>query len=268
MASRNASFHEGVLAGVLFGPVKFAFALTLAFVAILLLAWTIDWVFVFKVWPEGVDRLKAILAADLALGIELATRQGVVPGAITGTANFLYGVVFRVTGIHDMGLRFAEGAALSMPDTIVRNTYIANREAIEVAMIGTQLLGVRLATLALMLPLLVLIYVVARGRRTDSACDPPCVRGKRVGEPISPSKASADRGGGHGCPHCPAFAGSHGLRTVWSAARRRCRRPCATAVGVLQEAPLTTSAPSVCCWPWWIPLSPVGRVGDAPDFGV
>lgn len=60
-----------------------------------------------------------------------------------------------------MGLRFAEGAALSIPDTIVRNSYIANRDAIEVAMIGTQLLGVRLATLALMLPLLLLIYVIA-----------------------------------------------------------------------------------------------------------
>lgn len=161
MASRNASFHEGVLVGVLFGPLKFAVALALALVAILVLAWTIDWVFVFKVWPEGIEQLRSILAADLARGIDFATRQGGVPGAITGTANFLYGAVFRATGIHDMGLRFAEGAALSIPDTIMRNSYIANRDAIEVAMIGTQLLGVRLATLALMLPLLVLIYVVA-----------------------------------------------------------------------------------------------------------
>lgn len=161
MASRNASFHEGVLVGVLIGPLKFAFALALAFVAILALAWTMDWVFVFKVWPEGIERLRNILAVDLARGIDLAARQGGAPGTITGTANFLYGVVFRATGIHDMGLRFAEGAALSIPDTIVRNSYIANRDAIEVAMIGTQLLGVRLATLALMLPLFILIYVVA-----------------------------------------------------------------------------------------------------------
>lgn len=161
MASRNASFHEGVLTGVLFGPLKFAFALALAFVMILVLAWTLDWVFVFKVWPEGIERLRSILAADLAHGIAFATWQGGVPGAITGTANFLYGAVFRATGIHDMGLRFAEGAALSIPDTIMRNSYISNHDAIEIAMIGTQLLGVRLATLALMLPLLGLIYVVA-----------------------------------------------------------------------------------------------------------
>ena len=161
VASRNASFHEGVLAGVLFAPLKFAFALALAIVAILVLAWTIDWVFVFKVWPEGVERLKTILAIELASGIDLATRQGGTPGAITGTANALYGVVFRATGIHDMGLRFAEGASLSIPDTVVRNSYIANRDSIEVAMIGTQLLGVRLETLALLLPLLVLIYVAA-----------------------------------------------------------------------------------------------------------
>jgi hypothetical protein len=64
---------------------------------------------VFKVWPEGVGRLKGILAADLARALELAEWQGGVPSAVTGTANFLYGLVFGVTGIHDMGLRFAQG---------------------------------------------------------------------------------------------------------------------------------------------------------------
>jgi integrating conjugative element membrane protein (TIGR03747 family) len=84
-----------------------------------------------------------------------------VPSVVTGTANFLYGLVFGVTGIHDMGLRFAEGAALSIPDTIVRNSYLANIDAIEVAMIGTQLLGVRLVPLAMMAPLLMLVYLIA-----------------------------------------------------------------------------------------------------------
>ena len=161
MASRNASFHEGVFAGALLAPLKIGFLLILGLVGIVVVAWIVDWTFVFKVWPEGVGRLKTILEADLARGVELAEWQGGIPSVVTGTANFVYGLVFGVTGIHDMGLRFAQGAALSIPDTIVRNTYLANREAIEVAMIGTQLLGVRLATLGMMAPLLVLVYLIA-----------------------------------------------------------------------------------------------------------
>ena len=161
MASRNASFHESGIAGALLAPLKLAFALTLTFIGILVVAWIVDWIFVFKFWPDGIDRLRSILSADLAHARELAAWQGGAPGVVTGTANFLYGLVFRFTGIHDMGMRFAEGASLSIPDTIVRNTYMANRDVIEVAMIGTQLLGVRLATLALIAPLLVLVYLVA-----------------------------------------------------------------------------------------------------------
>jgi integrating conjugative element membrane protein (TIGR03747 family) len=43
----------------------------------------------------------------------------------------------------------------------VRKTYIANFEAIQVAMVGTQLFGVRLATLAMVLPLFALVFSVA-----------------------------------------------------------------------------------------------------------
>lgn len=161
MASRNASFQEGVVAGVLLAPLKVAFILLLGLLGIVVAGWIVDWTFVFKVWPDGIDRLKGILAADLARALELAMWQGGVPKAVTGTANFLYGLVFGVTGIHDMGIRFAQGTALSIPDTIVRNSYLANMDAIEVAMIGTQLLGVRLATLAMMSPLVVLVYLVA-----------------------------------------------------------------------------------------------------------
>ena len=161
MASRNASFNEGVVAGALLAPLNLVFMLLLGLMGIVVVTWIVDWTFVFKVWPEGVGRLKRILAADIARGIELAEGQGGMPSAVTGTANFLYGLVFGVTGIHDMGLRFAQGAALSIPDTIVRNSYLANTEAIEVSMIGTQLLGVRLATLAMMAPLVVMVYLVA-----------------------------------------------------------------------------------------------------------
>ena len=48
MASRNASFHEGVLAEVMLSPLKLVFTLGLGIIAVLLLAWAIDWVFVFK----------------------------------------------------------------------------------------------------------------------------------------------------------------------------------------------------------------------------
>ena len=161
MASRNASFHEGVVADALLAPLKIGFVLLLGLLGIVVVAWIVDWTFVFKVWPEGVERLKGILAADLARGIKLAEWQGGAPRVVTGTANFLYGLVFVVTGIHDMGLRFAQGTALSIPDTIVRNSYLSNIDAIEVAMIGTQLLGVRLATLGMMAPLLVLVYLVS-----------------------------------------------------------------------------------------------------------
>lgn len=43
---------------------------------------------------------------------------------------------------------------------MVRRSYLANREAIETAMVGTQLLGVRFAILLRFLPLLLLLYVV------------------------------------------------------------------------------------------------------------
>jgi integrating conjugative element membrane protein (TIGR03747 family) len=161
LASRNASFNESVVAGALLAPLNLVFVLLLGLVGIVVVTWIVDWTFVFKVWPEGVGRLKGILAADLARTIELAEWQNGVSKAVTGTANFLYGLVFGVTGIHDMGIRFAQGAALSIPDTIVRTAYLANIDAIEVAMIGTQLLGVRLVTLAMMAPLLVLVYLVA-----------------------------------------------------------------------------------------------------------
>jgi len=160
VASKNTSFHDGALAGVLLSPLKLAFSVGLGLVAILLVAWSIDWVCVSRVWPDGVDRLHSLLAADLGHGIALAARQGRGAGEITGPANLLYGLVFEVTGIHDMGLRFAEPSALSIPDTVVRRSYLANREAIETAMVGTQLLGVRFAAFMRFLPLLLLLYAV------------------------------------------------------------------------------------------------------------
>jgi hypothetical protein len=153
--------YESGIAAVVFRPLNVAFAWLLAGVATLVLAWIVDWTFVSWVWPEGVERLREVLAIDLARGIELARRQGGTEAAITDTANAFYRLVFQTTGIHQMGLRFGEAGTLSIPDTIVRRAYVANGEAIEVAMIGTQLFGVRLATIARLIPLLVLGYLIA-----------------------------------------------------------------------------------------------------------
>ncbi len=151
MVSRNTSFHEGALARVLLAPFKLGFALTLGLAGLLLVAWTVDWMFVAHVWPGRVDGLRTLL---------IEARQGGSASAVTAPANALYGLVFEATGLHEMGQRFAEGAPMSIPDTVVRSTWIARQEAIEVAMIGTQLLGLRAGILVRFLPLLVLLYGV------------------------------------------------------------------------------------------------------------
>jgi hypothetical protein len=148
------------LAGVLLSPLRLAFSLALGLVALLLCGWIVDWVFVFKVWPHGTERLRVLLAHDLAGGIALATQQGAGAGVITAPANALYSIVFEATGIHDMGRQFANGSVLSIPDTMLRRSYVSHRESIEAAMVGTQLLGVRAAILARFAPLLLLLYAV------------------------------------------------------------------------------------------------------------
>ena len=152
VSSRNAAFHDGALAGVLLSPLKLAFSL--AWVgALLLCAWIVDWDVRVQGLAAG-DRAPArLLAHDLAGGIALAARQGAGAGVITAPANALYSIVFEATGIHDMGTQFANGSALSIPDTIMRRSYVSHRESIEAAMVGTQLLGVRAAILARFAPL-------------------------------------------------------------------------------------------------------------------
>jgi len=128
---------------------------------LILAAWIIDWICVFKVWPDGLDRLQRILQEDLASAALLWDSYREFPRFALATANFLYAMLFKLTGIHDMGARFAEGVALSIPDTVVRDTYIANFQAIQVAMVGTQMFGIRLATLLMFTPFLGLVYLVA-----------------------------------------------------------------------------------------------------------
>lgn len=161
MASRNASFHEAGIGGTILAPVKWVFGMSLLVLGLVLTAWIIDWIFVFKVWPDGVARLRSILDQDLDHVAQLGDACGELPRIAARTANFLYALLFETTGIHEMGANFAQASPLSIPDTVVRNAYVSNFEAIRVAMIGTQLLGVRLATLMTAAPPLVLVYCAA-----------------------------------------------------------------------------------------------------------
>lgn len=161
MASRNASFHESGILGALFAPVKWISGLSLLLLTLILAAWIINWIFVFKVWPDGVVSLQRILGEELGRAARLGDAYGELPRFAAATANFLYALLFETTGVHDMGARFAQASPLSIPDTIVRNAYVANFEAIRVAMIGTQLFGVKLATLIMAAPLFAVFYCAA-----------------------------------------------------------------------------------------------------------
>jgi len=108
----------------------------------------------------GTERLRDLLAHDLAHGIALVAQQGGSAGAITAPANVLYSMVFESTGIHDMGMQFADGSAPSIPDTIMRRSYGSHREGVETAMVGIQRLAVRAANLVRFAPLLFLLYPV------------------------------------------------------------------------------------------------------------
>lgn len=147
--------------GTLLAPLKLLFGAVLVLATVTLAAWIIDWFFVSYVWPDGLARLKTILVEDLGRAARLSASNGASPHLAERAANLLYGLVFESTGIHQMGARFADASRLSIPDTVVRNAYVENFRAIEVAMVGTQLLGVRVAMLAMATPLLVLAYVAA-----------------------------------------------------------------------------------------------------------
>jgi integrating conjugative element membrane protein (TIGR03747 family) len=156
-----ASFHEDGFTGALLAPVKWLAVTALTLLALLLTAWVVEGVMVFHVWPEGLQRLEALLRGELERAGQLTgwcEPCGRVPGH---AANVLYALLFKATGLHDMATHFSECTALSVPDTIVRNTYIEHVETIQVVMVGTQIFGVRLAMLGMTAPLLFLLYVVA-----------------------------------------------------------------------------------------------------------
>jgi hypothetical protein len=156
----NASFEDSAVVRVLLKPFKLAFAATLGLAGLLLVAWSVQWLHVEHVWPGRVEGLRTLLTAELAAGAELAALQGTAAWPVSYSANGLYALVFKVTGLHDMGQRFADGSSLSIPDTVLRRTWVARQEEIEIAMLSTRLVGLRAGILIRFPPLLILLYAI------------------------------------------------------------------------------------------------------------
>jgi hypothetical protein len=160
MTSRNASFRDALIPRLFFAPLRWLFCAVLLFLGLLLAAWIIDCVLVFWVWPEGIARLESILAQDYRLAMEWAALQHGRPEFVPRVANLVYGGIFERTGLHGIGVEFAGGCALSIPDSILRRAYVSRYETIKVAMIGTRLLGVRVAFSLMFMPRVLLLYAL------------------------------------------------------------------------------------------------------------
>ena len=161
MSSRNSRFRERGLSGALWAPIATSLHWALVLLGLLLAAWCVDALFVFRVWPEGIRQLEALLSQDLEWAQKLSGETGWVLALGQRFANGLYAVVFETSGIHKMALRFSDPDALSIPDTIARSSYIAWYDTIRITMLGTQRFGVRLAILVSAVSLAMLVYGLA-----------------------------------------------------------------------------------------------------------
>lgn len=175
MASRNASFREGVFVAALLRPLRLVIWAGGIAAGLLIGACLVDAFFVFHVWADGIGHLRLLLMHDVEQLSVLAARQGWPEGFVIQSAKAAYRMIFEASGMHEMGVRFSQGQGLSIPDTVVRGFYLRHAEGIEVAMVAVQLFGARLPLIAMASPLLLLMYAVGAvqgivDRRIRTAC--------------------------------------------------------------------------------------------------
>jgi hypothetical protein len=65
MPSRNASFYDASICRVLLTPLKWFLYSVLLLLALIVVAWIIDWIFVLKVSSDGLATLTRTLANDV-----------------------------------------------------------------------------------------------------------------------------------------------------------------------------------------------------------
>ncbi len=116
--------------------------MTLLLAGLLLAAWVIDALLVFKIWPEGIRPLevaiaKTATAVDNHHGIRILREQGVV------WANGLYRTLFVASAIEQIVT--ADPHQLTPFDQTVQRFFVSMLPALQVAMLATKLYGLRLA---------------------------------------------------------------------------------------------------------------------------
>lgn len=141
MASRAATFRGGYL-GALLAPLRYAAYLVILLVTLLLAAWVIDAILVFRVWNGRTDRLQGALAEAVAAlrapyGIQLIKANG------PAWANGLYQALFVASAIEQIVTADEQG--LSSFDQAVQRFFVSMLPVLHVLMLATKLVALRLA---------------------------------------------------------------------------------------------------------------------------
>ena len=124
---------------------------------LLLAAWVIAGILVFKIWADGIQPLEVAIAttaaaADGPYGLPFLRAQGV------GWANSLYHALFVAPSIEQ--IITADPQRLAPFDQTVQRFFVSMLPALQVAMLATKLYGLRLALWLSAMPPVALGYAV------------------------------------------------------------------------------------------------------------
>jgi integrating conjugative element membrane protein (TIGR03747 family) len=161
MSSKNASMYDTSFWKVALKPFKLCLTIIVAFAGLEALTIASHLIYL-KYWNISVESsvyMRQVLAV---------TWQATLwNNATTSTSHlavwfsdFLYWLFFKATWIHAMVEKFATAESTNSLDQVLRNHFIYPlRHEIKVAMLATQLLGVRVALLVSATPLFFVAYV-------------------------------------------------------------------------------------------------------------
>ena len=157
----EGSGKDGVLLRALVRPLKLPLLVLGGLMGVLAAGWCIHGAAALWFWPDGVAGLRRVLEFEVGAAAEIAGCQQWGQGLAVEWANQLYRMVFRWSGLEAMAWQMASAQPLSIPDSVLRDFWHANRETVELCMLSTQLIGVRMVSMLRMLPLVSLLCAIA-----------------------------------------------------------------------------------------------------------